>query len=168
MAAINGAPWRRWHVVEPDPSEDVPPSAPAEADRTSAPAEADPVPPAVVAAAHRSASHFTDAELARLIRDRTLPRAGTSGAAARLIAFETADVTVVLEVLPAAAGRRVLGRLLPTAAVSVELCQVPGTSRALADEAGCFTAEVAPGPLSVACDFGLMDRRPLVTSWVSI
>jgi hypothetical protein len=154
-------------VVERDPREGVPPSAPADADRTSAPAESDPVPPAVVAAAHRSASHFTDAELARLIRDRTLPR-GEAGAAARLLAFETADVTVVLEVLPAAAGRRVLGRLLPTAAVSVELCQVPGTSRALADEAGCFTAEVAPGPLSVACDFGSIERRPLVTSWVSV
>lgn len=131
---------------------------------------ADPPPPAVVAAARAA---FTlrgiDAELAALVADSEADDqslAGVRGAAdGRLLTFESAAVTIELEVSPGRDGNRVVGQLAPSGTGAVEILHSGGTTAVEADAHGRFAVGgVPPGPFRLRWrppDAG----RPVHTDW---
>ena len=132
----------------------------------------DPVPKTVIAAAKASLTwRSIDAELAQLIEDSALaPMAGVRSAEGpRLLTFESAETTLVLEVLPTGPTRRVLGQLLAAPRARVEVRHARGADEVEADELGRFRVEEVPaGPLSLACTLAEPATRSVVTSWVTI
>lgn len=131
--------------------------------------EVDPVPRGVVAAALGSFTwRDVDAELAELIEDSELAAAAVRGVGeSRLLTFEAASVTVVVEVTELAGGRRLLGQVVPPGVCRLEVRHGSGTTSVETDQLGRFTIEtVTPGPVSILC--AGEGREPVVTSWVSI
>ena len=127
----------------------------------------DPVPPEAVAAARSAIAWRTmDAELAELTEDVAFdPRlAGVRGSGEpSLLTFESPHLTVEVEVLETATGRRLLGQLVPPSPGQVEVRHGGGTTWVDADEVGRFRADdVAAGPVSVRCFAG---SRLVETDW---
>jgi hypothetical protein len=137
-------------------------------------------PPAMVAdlAKQSFGLRSVDAELARLTADSA--EAGTAAAvrragpfepfdAPRLLSFQTPALVVELEVAPAAAGRRILGEIVPAGPATIEVRQpgADGPRRFDVDDEGRFVVEgVRPGPFSLTC------RRaglaPISTEWTRL
>lgn len=136
----------------------------------SAVAAADPVPASVVTAAKVSLTWLTvDAELASLIEDSAVaPLAGVRGRGPRLLTFEGADTTVVVEVTAVGAGRRLLGQLVDPRPADIEVRHVAGSLSVRADDLGRFTVDAVPaGPVSLACRFAGATCS-VVTAWVTV
>jgi len=130
----------------------------------------DPPPPAVVAAARAAfALRGIDAELAALVADSAAddrPLAGVRGATeGRLLTFESAAVTIELEVSPGRDGNRVVGQLAPSGPGAVEILHSGGTTAVEADAHGRFAVGgVPPGPFRLRCRPPDADR-PVHTDW---
>ncbi len=114
-----------------------------------------------------------DAELAVLTSDSGLASAQPalrSAAAPRLAVFDTADLSVEIEIEPAAdAGSwRLIGQLIPAVPARIQVRQdQPGPVWVDADDRGRFTADqLTRGPLSLVC---VRDGRPAtVTEWIAV
>lgn len=127
----------------------------------------DPIPAEAIAAARSAIAWRTmDAELAELTAylapdDRM---AGVRGAQIpMLLTFEAPSLTVEVEVLETATGRRLFGQLVPPTPGQVEVRHAAGTTSVAADEVGRFRMDdVAPGPVSLRCSAG---SRVVQTDW---
>ncbi len=108
-----------------------------------------------------------DAGLAELVADTaTAPAAGVRGGATlRRLTFRAGTVDVEIGV--AGEPARLSGRVVPAAAVPVELqSRSAATAATTSDEAGRFRFEYVPsGPLRVRV---LLDTGPVATDWVVI
>lgn len=132
-----------------------------------------PPPAGVIALAKASFGlRHLDAELAALVADSlddvTGPRVRTVGAP-RMVSFESADLTVEVELAPTGTGWRLIGQLDPPEPVRIELRRPTGVSPVSvnADRRGRFALDVAEsGPISLLCH--RLDRRPVVTTWVNL
>jgi hypothetical protein len=131
---------------------------------------ADPVPDAVIAGAKACFTWRTiDAELAELVADSGLIASATrSSAAARLLTFEGAGLTVEVEVGETGATRHLVGQLIPVGRARITLRWAAGSRDVEADELGRFTADDIPaGAVSMSVQRGNA-AGTVVTSWVSI
>jgi hypothetical protein len=130
--------------------------------------EVDPVPAAVLEAARGAyAWRDIDAELAELILDSRLEEAAVRSLdGPRMLTFAADEVTVEVEVSVSAAGRDLVGQLLPPQPATVTIrCNGPDRVVA-ADELGRFSVAGLPaGPVSLLCRAGDV---PLATSWITI
>jgi hypothetical protein len=129
-------------------------------------ADSDPVPGQVLAAAIDSETwRRVDAELAELVYDSVVDAELVRNArGTRQLTFEAPELTVELEVRPAALD----GQLVPPQPAQIELRHSEGNLTAVADRLGHFRVEHIPqGPVSLRCqpDGG---STPTVTSWVVI
>jgi hypothetical protein len=143
----------------------------------------DPVPDALVRAAEAAFTwRGVDAELAELAFDSLADRESLAlvrgGGEPRLLTFHAADLTIELEILPAAPGHlqpagaehRLIGQLLPGGPARVQVRHPDGVLEVEADELGRFAAErIATGPISLRCvQSGPGSSAPVVTEWVPI
>jgi hypothetical protein len=142
----------------------------------------DPVPDALIHAAEAAfAWRGVDAELAELAFDSFADRESLAlvrgGGEPRMLTFHAADLTIELEVLPAAAEHtptagaehRLMGQLLPPGPARVEVRHPHGVLAVEADELGRFAAEqVSTGPISLRCLQAGAGTAPVVTEWVPI
>src|SRR5437016_4164158 len=115
----------------------------------------DPVPDRVLAAARGSFTWRTiDVELAALAYDSVMDEERLalvrSGDEARLLTFETQELSVELEVTVVGRQRHIVGQLVPPSAGVVELRHAGGLLTLDADELGRFAAERGvPGAVSL-------------------
>jgi hypothetical protein len=130
-------------------------------------ADQDPVPDSVVAAARDAFAWRTlDADLAALSYDSLLDEkelvgVRSDGDAARLLTFESAQLTVEVEV---GAGR-IVGQLVPPQPGEVEVRHAGGSTTVAADAVGRFVANDVPaGPISLRCR--TTDATAVVTDWI--
>jgi hypothetical protein len=119
----------------------------------------DPVPHEAIAAARSAfAWRNLDAELAELTADTSVDAelAGVRGSGTpTLLTFEASDLTVEVEILDSAIGRRLFGQLIPPAPGEVEVRWSAGRTTVSADEVGRFSAEgIGQGPVSLRCTVG--------------
>lgn len=133
----------------------------------------DPVPPSVRAAARSAFTWRTvDAELALLAYDSALEHsvgAGVRGpVTARVLTFETPDISIELEVGGEAENLRVLGQVAPGQLTEIELHQAGAVRSVSTDALGRFSVSgLRRGPLQLRC-------RPdgatsiVATDWVAI
>lgn len=133
----------------------------------------DPAPAWVAEAAREAYTWRTiDAELAALTYDSALEDEATSGlrgtAADEVLSFETADVTVDVEVSPAPRNRRrLVAQLAPAQSAQVEVRHREGTTTTTADPLGRFVVEGLPsGPMSLRCR--LASGGELATEWTTL
>jgi len=133
----------------------------------------DPTPAWVTQAAREAYTWRTiDAELAALTYDSALEDAATSGvrgvATGEVLSFETAEVTVDVEVSPAPRNRRrLVAQLAPAQAAQVEVRHREGTTSATADPLGRFVVDGLPtGPMSLRCR--LASGGELATEWTTL
>ncbi len=137
-------------------------------------ARADAVPPEVVGAAKGAFSWRTiDADLAQLAFDSMVDREtvlvrSDEADATRLLTFESAEVTVELELEDAGAMRRLTGRLVPAEAATVEIRHAGGRLEVVADERGRFRAEIDPGPMSLRWRTGGDQATVVETDWLTV
>ena len=135
-------------------------------------ASADPVPPHVLHASRETLTWRTiDAELAELAYDSLTDDKVLTGVRGvmeqRLLTFNTADVTVELEVDRDGEHRTVLGQVVPPSPGRVELIHPDGALTVPVDEVGRFTVALVPaGPVRIGCD--LDDGRRVVLPWVIV
>lgn len=103
-----------------------------------------------------------DAELAELTSPNQLAEV-RSLRTPTLLTFEAPSLTVELEVLEAATGRRLLGQFVPPVPGQVEVRHGGRTTTVAADEVGRFSVDdVAEGPVSLLCTAG---SRVVQTDW---
>ena len=138
-------------------------------------ARLDPVPPELVQAAAEAFSwRNIDAELAELVFDSLLNTDEAalvrSSPGRRLVSFETAELTIDVEVTATASGREVMGQISPPQRATVEIRHRAGVVSADADERGCFrSAALQTGPMSLRLRPAAGDPQPpIVTDWLSI
>jgi hypothetical protein len=135
----------------------------------------DPVPPEVLDAARGALRWLTlGAALAELTADSLAGFAAVGSISRpRLVSFESAVLTVHVQIAGTGGSRRLAGQLVPPGAAHVTVRSPQAEHRAertvQADESGCFTADgVAPGPVSLLCRLVDSPDRPVATSWVAI
>jgi hypothetical protein len=116
-----------------------------------------------------------DVELAELVADSHVDepalavRAASTGTQPRLLAFESGDLAVEIEISFGADDvLSIHGQLVPPASATVEVRQPAHRPVEIsADELGRFAAHgIAPGPLSVVCRWG--DAAVLASTWVVV
>ncbi|WP_166353960.1 hypothetical protein [Phytoactinopolyspora limicola] len=138
----------------------------------------DPPPPHLLHAAHTSLDWMNaDAILAELVADSAATGAPALRAAAppRVLTFDAEGTTLVVEIVTVArvgepaAGRRVIGQVLPAGDANVEIRTAYGAAvQVRADGHGRFRAtEVPAGPLAFSCQFDDPTRTPFVTGWTT-
>lgn len=131
----------------------------------------DPVPPEAFATAKAGFAWRTlDSELAALVYDSDVAADALAGVRsaqpARLLTFEAGELTVEVEVATGAAGRRILGQLVPPQPGRVEVRHTGGVVTAEADELGRFAADgLEPGPVSLHCETS-DGFTSITTDWV--
>jgi hypothetical protein len=130
----------------------------------------DPVPEAVLEAA-RGALLWRDfdAELARLLDESPLVGQSTRTTGdQRLLTFEAAHLTFVVEATELAHGRKLVGQVVPAGPRELWLESADGARTATAvDELGRFSlAELPAGPARLRCE--LPDGTNVVTEWDTI
>lgn len=135
----------------------------------------DPVPSILLRAAVDAFTWRTvDAELAELAFDSLVDQdeaALVRGAGqARLLSFETSDITIEVEVTEAGPSRRLIGQLAPGREANVDIRQAREVISVRTDELGRFTVDAVPaGPISLRCSTAEQaGGRTIVTDWVSI
>lgn len=110
------------------------------------------------------------AELAELTYDSLMDDPAPPARASRLLRWESADVTIEIEVGDVGARRRLSGRVLPPQPSGVTV-RHPNTSEDTeADAKGRFQMlGVSPGPVSLLCRLPSSDGERLVeTEWVTL
>lgn len=131
-------------------------------------------PPSWVAQAAREAYTWRtiDAELAALTYDSALEDSASGGVRGvgvdEVLSFETAEVTVDVEVSPAPRDRRrLVAQLAPAQAAEVEVRHREGTTSTTADDLGRFVVDGLPaGPVSLRCR--LASGAELATEWTNL
>lgn len=133
----------------------------------------DPVPDRVDEAAQAAYTWRTiDAELAELTRDSLVDEADVhtvrSGAGPRLLSFESARLSVELEVADLGRqGRRLVGQLVPPGRAAIVVDHAGGRVETEADELGRFVVEgLRPGPARVRCRVD--DVAEIETEWTHL
>ena len=127
----------------------------------------DPVPAEAVAAARSAIAWRTmDAELAELTEDSSVD-SGLAGVRSTdvpaLLTFESANLTVEIEILQAGTSRRLLGQIVPPGPGQVDVDQGGATTTVEADEVGRFRADLGgAGPVRLRCR---VDTRVVETDW---
>ena len=112
-----------------------------------------------------------DAELAELTRDSLLesePAGVRGGDGARLLSFESARLSVELEIADLGrAGRRLVGQLVPPGPAAIVVDHAGGRVDAEADELGRFVIDgLRPGPARVRCR--VADGAEIETEWTQL
>jgi hypothetical protein len=114
-----------------------------------------------------------DAELAQLTSDSglaTTPSALRSNAAPRLMVFDAEDLSVEIEIEPAAriGSWRLVGQLTPAAPARIQVRQPRAEAFWVdADDLGRFAVDqLRDGPLSLVC--ARAGRRSAATAWIAI
>ncbi len=130
----------------------------------------DPVPERLVREAkYAFAFHTIDAELAELTFDSLAPEhaAAVRGpAGTRLLTFESATLTVEIEIGGYGDARRLTGQLSPPRPADVDLRCRHGETTVRADDLGRFACDgLAAGLLGVRCRTA---EETVVTDWVAI
>lgn len=131
----------------------------------------DPVPPELAAAVRDSLRWRTPgARLAELTHDSacepTENGAVRGTEAGRLLAFEDADLSIIVEVREFGGRRRILGQVVGCPATTVRVRHPAGVHDAPADALGRFRADdLPPGPVSFVCG---ERETAFVTDWVVI
>jgi hypothetical protein len=130
-------------------------------------AQGDPIPPEAIASARSAIAWRTmDAELAELTSDPTPHHQLADVRSLRspiLLTFEATSLTVEVEILETATGRRMIGQLAPPVAGEIEVRHGAGTTTVAADQVGRFRVEdVAAGPVSLRCSAG---SQVVQTDW---
>lgn len=130
-------------------------------------ADADPVPESVSEAAKAAYEWRTiDAELAELsydslLDDKELAGVRSGGDAARMLTFDSADMTVEIAVERG----RIIGQLVPPQPGTVEVRYAGGSITIEADAIGRFACDAVPrGPFSLRCIGS--SATPIVTDWI--
>lgn len=138
-------------------------------------ARLDPVPPELLLAAADAFGWRTiEAELAELVFDSQVDHDEVALVRGpperRLLSFQSAALTIDLEVTSTSFSRGLVGQLAPPRQASVEI-RVGDTSIAVqADDLGRFRAGPVPtGPMSLRCGVSSGEPGPaVVTDWVPI
>ncbi len=127
----------------------------------------DAVPESVSEAARAAYAWRTiDAELAALsydsfLDDKELAGVRSGGESARMLTFESVDLTVEIAVERG----RIIGQLVPPQTGSVEVRHASGSITVQADEIGRFSCDDVPrGPFSLRCETAT--ATPIVTDWI--
>jgi hypothetical protein len=137
-------------------------------------ARVDPVPQELQAAARGSYAWRTvDVELASLAYDSVLDNERTeavrSGGDARLLTFQTPELTIEVEVTVSGSRRLVVGQLVPGTQAVVEISHGGGTDVTTADQLGRFASgPITPGPMSLSCRPAGTTAGAVKTEWVPI
>ena len=141
-------------------------------------ARVDSVPEQVISAAKAAYTWRTiDAELAEIAEltyDSAVDESalvGVRGAdGPRLLTFETADVSIELEVTADAVARRIVGQVIPPGPWTVEVRHAGGIVSAEVDELGEFIAEgIEHGPTSIRLHGHVPDGEQLIaTDWLGL
>ena len=119
----------------------------------------DPVPPEAIAAARSAFAWRTmDAELAELTADTSVD-VGLVGVRSAetpvMLTFDSAGLTVEVELLEAGGRRRLMGQLVPPGPGTVEVRHRAGVATVAVDEVGRFSVDdVVAGPVSLRCSSG--------------
>jgi hypothetical protein len=137
------------------------------AELRSALAGVDAVPESVSEAARAAYAWRTiDAELAALsydsfLDDKELAGVRSGGEGARMLTFDSADLTVEIAVERG----RIIGQLVPPQPGSVEVRHAGGSTTVQADEIGRFACDDVPrGPFSLRC--ATSSATAIVTDWI--
>jgi hypothetical protein len=137
-------------------------------------ARVDPVPEKLLATGRGSYAWRTvDVELAALAYDSALAddeaAAARSGGDARLLTFQTPELTIEVEVTVSGSQRLVAGQLVPGSPAVVEISHGGGTDVITADRLGRFAAgPITPGPVSLRCRRAGPPAGAVKTEWVRI
>lgn len=138
-------------------------------------ASQDPVPSHVVDAAKAAFGwRSIDAELAQLIYDSSTEQLATAGvrgdSSGHHLRFESAALSVVLQILTEGAQRVVIGEIVPQKPAEVQIFHPGGISTVRTDERGRFRArDVKTGLMSLRCRLFDMDGdRMFRTDWVTL
>ena len=121
--------------------------------------EDDPVPLEALAAARSAIAWRTmDAELAELTADTSVD-VGLVGVRSAetpvMLTFDSAGLTVEVELLEAGGRRRLMGQLVPPGPGTVEVRHRAGVATVAVDEVGRFSVDdVVAGPVSLRCSSG--------------
>lgn len=133
----------------------------------------DPVPPHLVDAGVAAYTFRTiDAELAALVFDSAA--AGNEQLVrgerpARMLSFETADLTIEVEIIPQGEAIHLVGQILPPAVVQVDVCQPGIVSTGTTDGLGRFNMILpTPGPFQLSLPHAGLKGRATVTEWISV
>jgi len=107
-----------------------------------------------------------DAELAELVFDSLSgPSRVRGGRQPRVLTFQGAGLTVDLEITVTAAGGRVVGQLMPSRRLEVEVLGGRPVTL-MADDLGRFVYDDVPaGPFSLRCRLG---DATVVTEWITV
>ncbi|GGM79201.1 hypothetical protein GCM10010106_27200 [Thermopolyspora flexuosa] len=113
--------------------------------------------------------HTVDAEPAELTFDSHAPEQAAlvrGPGAPRLLTFESATVTVEVEITECGDARRLTGRITPPRPAGIEVRRPDRRLHVQADELGRFSCEGLPaGPLGLRCSTA---EQTVVTDWVAI
>jgi hypothetical protein len=129
-------------------------------------ARLEPVPASLLQAA-RDAFGWRDVDSLLDAGDATLVRGSPER---RLISFRASGVGIDVEITIAAAGRAVLGQIMPARRAAVEIRNPQGKVTVEADELGRFRSGPLPaGPMSLRLSLAAdASGSPVVTDWLAI
>lgn len=128
---------------------------------------ADPVPERVLEGARGAFTWRTiDTELAEMVFDSTQELSGVrSEDVNRQVTFQAPGVEIEVMVIESG-GRRLVGQLIPPAAMTIELVASDAVSAVDSDRLGRFTFDdIAPGPVRLVV-LGADGERVVQTEWV--
>ncbi|GIH05624.1 hypothetical protein Rhe02_36910 [Rhizocola hellebori] len=134
---------------------------------------ADPVPPYLVDAGIAAYTFRTiDAELAALVFDSAAAGSDQlvrSERPARMLSFETADLSIELEIIPQGEIIHLVGQILPPAVVQIDVRQPDLVSTGSTDGLGRFSLILpTPGPFQLSLPYAAAHGGAMVTEWISV
>lgn len=139
-------------------------------------ARLDPIPERVQEGARAAYTWRTiDAELIALTTDSAFeherePELVRATAGPRVMVFESADLSIEIEVTPDSQQHlRVVGQLIPAVRAEIEIQQGAGALTTESDELGRFMIDgLSPGPARLRCRIPAQGGRVLTTEWTQI
>jgi hypothetical protein len=134
---------------------------------------ADPVPPHLVDAGIAAYTFRTiDADLAALVFDSAQAESEQlvrSERPARLLSFESTDLTIELEIIPQGDAIHLVGQILPPAVVQVDVRQLDLVSTGSTDGLGRFSLVLpGSGPFQLSLPYAGAKGGATVTDWISV
>jgi hypothetical protein len=134
---------------------------------------ADPTPPHLVEAGIAAFTFRTiDAEQAQLAFDSAAgggEQLARSERPARILSFETAELTIELEIIPDGETIYLIGQILPPAVVQIDVRQPEIVSTGSTDGLGRISLVLpTPGPFQLSLPYAGAKGGATVTEWISV